>query len=113
MRRHTSRGGHAAVLMLIASTVLAVPAQADSPQLPRRSALSEAMTKASLKAAARLSPPAAARRQQAAGTAAPAPASSFFKSRKGAIVIGLMAAGTGFTFWSITHDRTPVKSPIR
>jgi hypothetical protein len=24
-----------------------------------------------------------------------------------------MAAGAGLTFWSINHDRKPVKSPIR
>lgn len=40
-------------------------------------------------------------------------ASSFFKSRRGAVTLVLMGLGTGFTLWSIQHDRKPVKSPVR
>ena len=45
----------------------------------------------------------------------PAPSSpgSFFKSTRGKVTLGLMAAGAGLTLWSIQHDRKPVKSPIR
>jgi hypothetical protein len=46
--------------------------------------------------------------------AAPATtSSSFFKSRRGAVTLALMGAGTGFALWSIQHDRKPVKSPVR
>lgn len=38
---------------------------------------------------------------------------SFFHSKRGAITLALMGAGTVFTLWSINHDRKPVKSPIR
>jgi hypothetical protein len=37
----------------------------------------------------------------------------FFKSTKGKVTLVLMGAGVGFTIWSISHDREPVKSPIR
>lgn len=49
-------------------------------------------------------------RQQAATPSSPG---SFFKSTRGKITLALMAAGTVLTFWSIQHDRKPVKSPIR
>ena len=38
---------------------------------------------------------------------------SFFRSKRGAVTLILMGAGTAFTVWSINHDRKPVKSPIR
>jgi hypothetical protein len=45
----------------------------------------------------------------------PAPASpgTFFKTKKGMLALVLVAAGAGFTVWSINHDRKPVKSPVR
>lgn len=45
----------------------------------------------------------------------PAPASpgTFFKTKKGALALVLVAAGVGFTVWSINHDRKPVRSPVR
>ena len=49
--------------------------------------------------------------QQPAAT--PTTSSSFFKSRRGAVTLALMGAGTGFALWSIQHDRKPVKSPVR
>jgi hypothetical protein len=38
---------------------------------------------------------------------------SFFKTPGGAIAIALMAAGTGYMIYSASHDRKPVRSPIR
>jgi hypothetical protein len=38
---------------------------------------------------------------------------SFFRTRKGAVALALVAAGAAFTVWSINHDRKPVKSPVR
>ena len=45
----------------------------------------------------------------------PAPASpgAFFGTKKGMLALVLVAAGAGFTVWSINHDRKPVKSPVR
>jgi hypothetical protein len=37
----------------------------------------------------------------------------FFRSKRGAVALVLMGAGAGFTLWSISHDRKPVRSPIR
>jgi hypothetical protein len=38
---------------------------------------------------------------------------SFFRTKRGAAVLALMAAGVAFTIWSVHHDREPVKSPVR
>jgi hypothetical protein len=38
---------------------------------------------------------------------------SFFRTKRGVITLALMGAGAGFTIWSISHDRKPVRSPIR
>jgi hypothetical protein len=54
--------------------------------------------------------PAAQQQPPAATASAP---SSFFKSTRGKVTLALMGAGVGFTVWSISHDRKPVKSPIR
>jgi hypothetical protein len=51
--------------------------------------------------------------QQQPPAGAPSSPGSFFKSTRGKVTLVLMAAGAGFTFWSINHDRKPVKSPIR
>jgi len=61
----------------------------------------------------RLSPPARAFTQETGGTAGATDSRSFFQKPAGVAAIVLMAAGVGFTFYSINHDRKPVKSPIR
>ena len=38
---------------------------------------------------------------------------SFFKTTAGRVTLGLMVVGAGLTVYSISHDRKPVKSPIR
>jgi len=48
--------------------------------------------------------------QQTGETTSP---SGFFHSKRGAVALVLMGAGAGFTIWSVSHDRKPVKSPIR
>jgi hypothetical protein len=55
----------------------------------------------------------ATRGQQNQPASAPSTPTSFFKSTKGKVTLALMGAGVGFTFWSINHDRKPVKSPVR
>ena len=51
--------------------------------------------------------------QQQPPAAGPSSTGSFFKSTRGKVTLALMGAGVGFTVWSISHDRKPVKSPIR
>lgn len=51
--------------------------------------------------------------QQQPPAATPSSGSSFLKSTRGKVTLALMGAGVGFTVWSISHDRKPVKSPIR
>jgi hypothetical protein len=51
--------------------------------------------------------------QQPTAAAAPSTPSSFFKSKRGAVTLALMGAGTVFAIWSTAHDRKPVKSPVR
>ena len=51
-------------------------------------------------------------------TAAPATGnprtdSSFFKTTAGRLTLGLMAVGLGYSIYSVSNDRKPVKSPIR
>ena len=107
MRGHVCRRGIAVLTLVLGSTFLAAPARADTPAPVRRSALTT-VSPSTLKAL-RVEGGVAARRQQSGTTSAP----SFFKSKKGAVAISLMAAGAGFTVWSINHDREPVKSPVR
>jgi len=38
---------------------------------------------------------------------------SFFKTTAGRLTLGFMAVGLGLTIYSVSHDRKPVKSPIR
>jgi hypothetical protein len=45
--------------------------------------------------------------------ATPPSAGGFFKSRKGAVALGLIAAGIGFTIWSAIDSKEPVASPVR
>ncbi len=54
-------------------------------------------------------------RRSEGGQQTPASTNSggFFSSTKGKVTLALMGAGVGFTIWSISHDREPVKSPIR
>jgi hypothetical protein len=104
---HGRLGRAAALMLVLGSTCLAVPAGAD-PLTPAQRA---ALTTVSIPAikAVRLTRPPAARLAQSGSQ----PESSFFKTKKGAIAVGLMAAGGAFTVWSISHDNKPVKSPIR
>ena len=45
--------------------------------------------------------------------ATPPSTGGFFKSRKGAVALGLIAAGIGFTIWSAIDSKDPVASPVR
>ncbi len=49
----------------------------------------------------------------APATGNPRTDSSFFKTTAGRLTLGLMVVGLGLTVYSVSHDRKPVKSPIR
>jgi hypothetical protein len=107
VRRHTRRCVTAVLTIVIGSIWCGAPAQADTPNPGLRGALTTVPT--STMKALQANPSQALRRQQSRFQAE----SGFFKTRKGAVAIGLMAAGAAFSVWSINHDRKPVKSAIR
>ena len=55
------------------------------------------------------------RAQTTAGPATgnPRTDSSFFKTTAGKLALGFLIVGVGLTIYSTSHDRKPVKSPIR
>ena len=105
MHTNACRCGVVALLVILGSTGLAVPARADTSPPGERRIVTTVSTK-TLQMLREQAPKRAARTQQASEP-------GFFKTRKGAIAVGLMAAGAAFTVWSVNHDRKPVKSPIR
>ena len=113
MRRLINRTAAFALCVTVAFGAAAVPcAAAEAPASKGKGRLTQ-LSPASKQVLAK---PAIARssdagQQQPAG--APSSPGSFFKSTRGKVTLVLMAAGAGFTIWSINHDRKPVKSPIR
>ena len=108
MRRLIYRTTAAVLVATVGLAVTALPCTAAEPagkkagtQLTRLSPASKTLL------AAR-----PAKQTQPANPATSSPG-TFFKSTRGKVTLGLMAAGAGLTFWSIQHDRKPVKSPIR
>ena len=57
--------------------------------------------------------PVSAQTTAAPATGNPRTDGSFFKTTAGRLTLGLMAVGLGYTIYSISNDRKPVKSPIR
>jgi hypothetical protein len=96
-----------ALVLAIAAVLCATPVAADTVARPAAASSLTTLSPASLQILN--SAPAATRKQE--GTAVPP--SGFFKSRRGAIALGLIAAGVGFTIWTIHDSREPVASPIR
>lgn len=94
---------------LVATFALAgaAPCLADDTAAPRGASLTK-LSAASLHV---LKNSASARQTQEPST--PSTPGSFFKSKKGALALALVAGGIGFTVWSINHDRKPVRSPVR
>jgi hypothetical protein len=87
----------------------AAPCVADE-RTPTRGASLTKLSSANLQV---LKNSAVASARQAQEPSGPATPGSFFRSRKGAVALTLVAAGIGFTVWSIHHDRKPVRSPVR
>lgn len=95
--------------LAVATVLLATPAAADPVTTAARATPESSLSTLS---------PASLQLVRAASAGArmqdsPMTPRTFFKTRKGALAIGLIAAGVGFTVWSINHDRKPVRSPIR
>jgi hypothetical protein len=95
------------LVLAIAAVLCATPVAADTVSRPAAASSLTTLSPASLQILK--SAPAATRTQEGSAT----PPSTFFKSRRGAIALGLVAAGIGFTIWSAIDSREPVKSPVR
>lgn len=105
---HIVRRMTGSVLVLaIAAVLCATPCAADTVARPAAASSLTTLSPASLQILK--SAPAATRTQEGSAV----PPGGFFRSRRGAIALGLVAAGIGFTVWSIFDSREPVKSPIR
>ena len=86
----------------------AVPCLADESATRRQTSLTK-LSAASLEV---LEAPAAnARATQEPST--PSNPGSFFRSRKGAVALALVAGAIGFAIWSQNDSRKEVKSPVR
>jgi hypothetical protein len=96
-----------ALVLAIAAVLCATPCAADTVARPAAAGSLTTLSPASLQILS--SAPAATRTQEGS---APTPG-GFFKSRKGALALGLIAAGIGYTVWTVFDSRDPVKSPIR
>lgn len=95
------------LVLAIAAVLCATPCAADTVARPAAASTLTTLSPASLQILN--SAPAAARTQEGSAV----PPGGFFKSRKGAIALGLIAAGIGYTVWTVFDSRDPVKSPIR
>jgi hypothetical protein len=97
------------VLVLATAAVFcATPVAADTVSRPAAASSLTTLSPASLQILNN-SAPTAARTQEGSAV----PPSGFFKSRRGAVALGLIAAGIGFTIWSAIDSKEPVKSPVR
>lgn len=111
MKANLSRWALVSLMAVLGTTVCPASVLADAtPAAPSQSKqpITTAIQSFSSDAVRTLPAKGEAPRQQSAPSG-----SSFFQSKKGAVAIGLMAAGAAFTVWSINHDRKPVKSPVR
>lgn len=101
MRISKMRGVASVLALSIAATTAGAAEPAPGPTL--WSAAQEAGNKA----------PVSAQTTAAPATGNPRTDSSFFKTTAGRLSLGLLAVGLGLTVYSVSHDRKPVKSPVR
>jgi hypothetical protein len=104
-----SRTAAIALSVVVTLSAAAVPCMAGDATVSKSGATFTRLSPASRSLLATVRP--AAQQQPPAST--PSSPTSFFKSTRGKVTLALMGAGVGFTVWSISHDRKPVKSPIR
>ena len=101
MRISKMRGVASVLALSIAATTAGAAEPSPSPTL--WNAAQDAGTRA----------PVSAQTTAAPATGNPRTDGSFFKTTAGRLTLGLMAVGLGLTVYSVSHDRKPVKSPIR
>jgi hypothetical protein len=105
--RRTLSAALVVFMTALAVTTFATPCAADplTTATAKRPSISQ-LSPASMQVLRAATP--APRTQDAAPTAG-----GFFKSRKGAVALGLIAAGIGFTIWSASDSKEDVRSPVR
>jgi len=101
MRISKMRGVASVLAISLVATTAGAAEPAPSPSL--WNAAQDAGSKASVSAQTTAAP----------ATGNPRTDGSFFKTTAGRLTLGLMAVGLGYTVYSVSHDRKPVKSPIR
>ena len=114
MRRFINRTAAWALSFVLTGAVGVMPCAASDHKspAPASSATSSRLTQLS-PASRHLLARATSASQQQPPASTPTTPGSFFKSKRGAVTLALMVAGTSFALWSIQHDRKPVKSPVR
>ena len=111
MRGVITRAGAIALAGTFVVSATATPcAAAEKGGLPQQEKTSLTNVSPATQALLTASRPARVAQQSAD---APSRPGGFFRSKRGAVALTLMAAGAGFTLWSVNHDRKPVKSPVR
>jgi hypothetical protein len=118
VKRLINRTAAVALCVTVAFGAAAVPCAAAEAPAPKPTGKLTQLSPASRQVLANVPQPASPKLRSSDGgqqppAGAPVAPSSFFKSTRGKVTLALMAAGVGFTIWSINHDRKPVKSPIR
>ena len=126
MRRLISRTAALALSVTVALGAAAVPCAAGDPAATKTGGKLTHLSPASRQVLATATPASPLvspkprsgeggklRSSEGGQAAAPSAPGSFFKSTRGKVTLALMGAGTVLTVWSISHDRKPVKSPIR
>ncbi len=110
MRQIFTRGAAWALSVTLGLGAAVAPCRAAEKAGTKKDATTKLtrLSPASQQLLARASAPAASAQDQPGASN-----DSFFRTKRGAITLILMGAGTGFTIWSINHDRKPVKSPVR
>lgn len=113
MRQFLTRTTVWGLSLTLALGALAVPCAAEGTgETAKASSSLTRLSPAGLQLLLDRAPAPVARAQDQPGSTTSSPG-AFFRSKRGAITMVLMTAGTVFTVWSINHDRKPVKSPVR
>jgi hypothetical protein len=103
----------AGVLALVVGMTLAAPPASAAEAKPSTTAGTSRLAATTAARLAKLAPAPRAFAQAQAAPAAGTDSKSFFSTPTGVAAIVLMVAGVGFAVYSASHDRKPVKSPIR
>ena len=112
MRGLLTRATAIAVIATVALGAAVVPCAAAEKAKPQQPTVSLTRLSPATQAILVAPQPTRAAQQQGGDNKTTTPG-GFFHSKRGAVALVLMGAGAGFTLWSISHDRKPVKSPIR